>query len=291
MSSQAKVNIGGREVSEDAPVYFVAEIGINHNGSVDIAKQLIDAAAACGCDAVKFQKRNPELCVPADQRNIPRETPWGLMTYIEYRHKIELGSDEFHAIDEHCRKRGIRWFLSVWDLDSLEFATKFSVPALKIPSALLTDSQLIAAAYKTGVPVILSTGMSTQEQVDQAVQGRPVDRTVVCHCISTYPAEDVELNLRVIVNYKKKYPYVIGYSGHETGLCTTTAAAVLGAKFIERHVSLNRAMWGTDQAASLEPVGLQRLIRDIRAIESAMGDGQKVVMPSELPSMKKLRRQ
>jgi N-acetylneuraminate synthase len=291
MSSEQRVNIGGREVSGDAPVFFVAEIGINHNGSLDLAKQLIDAAAASGCDAIKFQKRNPELCVPPEQRDIPRETPWGLMSYIEYRHKIELGVDEFRAIDEHCRNLGIQWFLSVWDIDSLEFALKFSTPALKIPSALLTNRKLVASAFATGLPVILSTGMSTQEQVDEAVTGLPVDRTIICHCISTYPAKDAELNLRVIQSYQKRYPYVIGYSGHETGLSTTIAAMVLGAKFIERHISLDRAMWGTDQAASLEPGGLKRLVRDIRAIESAMGDGHKMLMPSELPSLKKLRRE
>ncbi len=289
LSEQGVVHIASCEISRHAPTYVIAEIGINHNGSVELAKEIIQAAVEAGCDAVKFQKRNPELCVHPEQRGVQRETPWGLMSYIDYRHRIEFGEDQFNEINDYCKQHGLVWFMSAWDEDSLDFCLKFERPAIKIPSALLTNINLVNRAFKTGIPMILSTGMSTQEEVDTAVIGRPLSQTIVCHCISTYPAEDNELNLRVIEDYRARYPYVIGYSGHETGIATTLAAVVFGAKVIERHITTNRAMWGTDQAASLEPQGIRRLVRDIRAIETGMGDGVKRLLASEIPVRRKLR--
>lgn len=282
---------GSRTAGPGRPVYVVGEIGINHNGDLGTAFALIDAAAEAGCDAVKFQKRTPEICTPRDQWDIERDTPWGRMTYIDYRHRVEFGEDEYRAIDTHCAQRGIDWFASPWDTEAVAFLEKFDVPAHKVASASLTDDELLRALRATGRTVVLSTGMSTPKQIRHAVEVLGSDNILLCHATSTYPAKAEELNLRVINTLREEYPNVpIGYSGHETGLQTTLAAVALGAAFVERHITLDRAMWGSDQAASVEPGGLTRLVRDIRTIETALGDGVKRVYASELGPMKKLRR-
>ncbi|WP_043265779.1 N-acetylneuraminate synthase family protein [Streptomyces sp. CT34] len=292
MSSNSRLRaLGDRLAGPGRPVYVTGEIGINHNGDLENAFALIDAAADAGCDAVKFQKRTPEICTPRDQWDIERDTPWGRMTYIDYRHRVEFGEDGYRAIDEYCTKRGIAWFASPWDVESVAFLEKFDVPCYKVASASLTDDELLRAMRATGRTVILSTGMSTPRQIRHAVEVLGSDNILLCHATSTYPAKAEELNLRMIHTLQAEYPNVpIGYSGHETGLQTTLAAVALGATFIERHITLDRAMWGSDQAASVEPQGLTRLVRDIRTIEESLGDGVKKVYESELGPMKKLRR-
>ncbi|MFB4194828.1 N-acetylneuraminate synthase family protein [Streptomyces carpaticus] len=283
--------LGDRVVGPGRPVYVTGEIGINHNGDLDNAFALIDAAVEAGCDAVKFQKRTPEICTPRDQWDIERDTPWGRMTYIDYRHRVEFDEDDYAAIDAYCKKHNIHWFASPWDTEAVAFLEKFDVPAHKVASASLTDDELLRALRATGKTVILSTGMSTPEQIRHAVEVLGSQNILLCHATSTYPAKADELNLRVINTLQGEYPNVpIGYSGHETGLQTTLAAVALGAVFVERHITLDRAMWGSDQAASVEPQGLARMVRDIRTIEESLGDGVKKVYESELAPMKKLRR-
>lgn len=283
------VAIGDRFIGPGHPVYVIGEIGINHNGDLGVAKELIEVAASTGCQAVKFQKRTPELCVPEHQRNIMRETPWGTMTYMAYRERVEFGVDEYSAIDAHAKKHGIHWFASCWDTEAVEFMKNFDPVAYKTASASITDMTLMGAYASTGKPAILSSGMSTIEEIDAAVACFDKDNVVLAHSTSTYPCPPEELNLRMIHTLQDRYGIPIGYSGHETGLQTTVAACVLGATFVERHITLDRAMWGSDQAASVEPGGLGRLVRDIRVIERAMGDGVKKVYESELPARKKLR--
>ena len=284
------VPIGNKLVGEGQPTYIVAEIGINHNGSLDIAKRLIDAAVEAGVDAVKFQKRTPELAVPEAYRNVMRETPWGLITYLEYRRRIELGAEAYAEIDRYCRELGIPWFASVWDQPSVDFLEPFNPVCYKIPSAALTDHALLSKVRATGRPLVLSTGMSTMEQIQAAVECLGTENLIILHCTSTYPAKIEELNLRMIQTLQRIFDCPIGYSGHEVGLQTSIAAVVLGAALLERHITLDRSMWGSDQAASVEPHGFKRLVRDIRVIESAMGDGIKRVYDSELPIQRKLRR-
>ena len=289
MAREAK--IGDRLVGDGHPTYIVAEIGINHNGSVDIAKLLIDAAIKAGVDAVKFQKRTPEICTPRDQWNKMRETPWGYIRYIDYRHKVEFGQEEYEEIDRYCKEKGITWFASVWDIPSVDFLEQFDPVAYKIPSAALTDHDLLRHVRKTGRPVILSTGMSTMEQIREAVDVLGRDNLVIMHATSTYPCDPDELNLRMIETLRREFPEVpIGYSGHEVGLVTTAVAVALGACMVERHITLDRAMWGSDQAASVEPGGFQKLVKYIRVTERALGDGVKRVYESEIPAMMKLRR-
>lgn len=286
----ATIQIGETTVGPGEPAFIIAEIGINHNGDVDIAKQLIDVADTAGCDAVKFQKRDPDVAVPEDQRDVPRETPWGVMPYIEYKKRIEFEQPEFDEIDAYCKDRGIMWFASAWDQPSVDFLEQYDVPAMKVASAGLTDHDLLRRMRKLDVPIILSTGMSTMEEIREAVDVVGTDDLAVMHTTSTYPCPNEELNLRMINTLQDEYPDVpIGYSGHEVGLQTTLAAVTLGACLVERHITLDRAMWGTDQAASVEPPGLMRLVRDIRVIETALGDGVKKVYDSELPVRKKLR--
>jgi N-acetylneuraminate synthase len=291
-NSQAPARkIGVKSVGPGNPVYIVGEIGINHNGELENAFGLIDAAAEAGCDAVKFQKRTPEVCTPRDQWDIERDTPWGRMTYIDYRHRVEFGSDEYRAIDEYCKAKGVAWFASPWDLESVDFLEQYDVPAHKVASASLTDDDLLRKLRSTGKTIILSTGMSTPRQIRHAVEVLGSENIVLLHATSTYPARNNELNLTMIHTLQREFPNVpIGYSGHETGLQTTVAAVALGAVMVERHITLDRAMWGSDQAASVEPQGLQRLVRDIRAIEDSLGDGVKHIYEGELAAMKKLRR-
>jgi N-acetylneuraminate synthase len=280
-----------RSIGVGQPVYVIAEIGINHNGSLDIAKKLIDEAVTAGCDAVKFQKRTPELCTPKDQWNLERDTPWGRMSYINYRKMIELGFDEYSAIDAYCKEKGIDWFVSCWDEEAVDFMEQFNPGVYKFASASLTDHELIAKVKSTGRPYILSTGMSTMVEIKDAIDKFGTDNLMVAHSTSAYPCPPQELNLRMIETLMDMYPDTpIGYSGHETGLATTVAAVALGARFVERHFTLDRAMWGSDHAASVEPQGMQKLVRDIRDVELALGDGIKRVYESEMGAMKRLRR-
>jgi N-acetylneuraminate synthase len=286
-----QVRIGNRLVGDGQPVFVIAELGINHNGSLDVAKRLIDGAVLAGTDAVKFQKRTPELCVPKDQWHLERDTPWGRMTYIDYRHRIELGAREYCEIDRYCRDRGILWFASCWDEPSIDFMEEFDPPCYKAASASLTDLNLLRAMKATGRPLIISTGMSTMDEIETAVQAVGHDRLLVAHSTSSYPCPVDAINLNMIETLRSRYEDLpIGYSGHEVGLSPTWAAVAMGACFIERHLTLDRAMWGTDQAASVEVGGFMRLVANIRDIEKAFGDGVKRVHESELASRAKLRR-
>nr|PZN41860.1 MAG: N-acetylneuraminate synthase [Actinomycetota bacterium] len=284
------VRIGGTLVGPGHPVYVVGEIGINHNGDLDIARRLIDVAAAAGCQAVKFQKRTPEICVPPDQRDRIRQTPWGEMTYLEYRRRVEFGEAEYRQIAAYCAERGIDWFASPWDVPSVEFLERLDVIAHKVASASVTDHELLRAIAATGKPVILSTGMSTLEEIDAAVEILGTSRLVILHATSTYPLPPEEANLRTILTLRERYGVPVGYSGHERGLQISLAAVTLGAVMLERHITLDRTMWGSDQAASLEPAGLEHLVRDVRIIETALGDGVKRIYPGELAPKARLRR-
>ena len=280
-----------RTIGIGHPVYIIAEIGINHNGSLDIAKKLIDEAVLAGCDAVKFQKRTPELCTPKDQWHLERDTPWGRMSYINYRHMVELGFDEYSEIDAYCKEKNIDWFVSCWDEVAVDFMEQFNPGVYKFASASLTDHALIEKVKQTGKPYILSTGMSTMDEIREAVDKFGTDNLLIAHSTSAYPCPPQELNLRMIETLGELYPETpIGYSGHETGLATTVAAVAMGACFVERHFTLDRAMWGSDHAASVEPQGMQKLVRDIRDVELSMGDGVKRVYESEMGAMKRLRR-
>lgn len=285
------VKIGNRSIGAGFPTWFVAEIGINHNGDIRVAKELIDIASAAGCDAVKFQKRTPEICVPSNQQQQMRETPWGYITYLEYRNRVELGENEYTSIAHHSTRNGICWLGSCWDKPSVDFLERFEPPCYKIPSACLTDDDLLRHIRRTRKPIILSTGMSTLAQIDHAVDVLGPEDLIVLHCTSTYPAESHELNLRVIPTFQQRYDVPVGYSGHESFVYTSLAAVALGACVIERHITLSRSMWGSDHAASLEPNGLTKLVKYIRATESSLGDGKKILYDSEKPIMKKLRRQ
>ncbi len=283
--------IGRRSVGDGFPTYITAEIGINHNGDLKIAKKMIHEAFVNGVDSVKFQKRTPEICVPRDQWDIMRETPWGYISYIDYRRKMEFGQAEYAEIDRYCKEEGIDWFASVWDEPSVDFMEQFDTVAYKVPSAALTDHGLLRKLRATGRPVILSTGMSTMEQIQAAVDVLGSGDLIITHATSTYPCDPGELNLRVIGALRELFPDCpIGYSGHEVGLIPSVVAVSLGACLVERHITLDRAMWGSDQAASVEPQGFERLVKYIRVTEKSLGDGLKQVYDSELSSLKKLRR-
>lgn len=271
--------------------YIIAEIGINHNGSLDTAKRLIDVAAVAGCDAVKFQKRNPDVCVPEHQKQVMRETPWGKMTYLEYKYKVEFEKKEYDEIDEYCKERGIDWSASPWDLDSLKFLQQYDIPFIKIPSAMITNEELMRKSAQSGKKIILSSGMSTLDEVDIAVRWMNEEEAdfSLLHCNSSYPAPLGELNLSCINTLKERYGCEVGYSGHEFRLGTTVAAVYLGATILERHITLDRTMWGSDHLASVEPQGLIKLVRGVRELEKAYGDGIKTVTEGEKLSRKKLR--
>jgi N-acetylneuraminate synthase len=283
------IKIGQQWIGDGFSTYIIAEIGINHNGDLEIAKKLIDIAVTSGCSAVKFQKRTPEIAVPESQRNVMRETPWGYISYLDYKKHIEFGELEYDEIDRYCKEKEIAWFASCWDIPSVDFIENYNPPCYKIASASLTDNELLQRINNTGRPIILSTGMSTFKEIINAYKILDDSRLCIMHTTSTYPCKNEELNLRMIETLRNEFSVPIGYSGHEVGLQTTLAAVALGANLIERHITLDRAMWGTDQAASIEPVGLNRLVRDIRVIEVALGDGIKRVYDSEKPTMKKLR--
>jgi N-acetylneuraminate synthase len=285
-----EIKIGNRWVGDGHPTYVIAEIGINHNGSVESAKELIKAAHDAHVDAVKFQKRTPEICVPDAQKGQMRDTPWGYISYLDYRYKVEFGQKEYEEIDAYCRSLGIDWMASAWDVPSLAFIDAFNPPAHKVASALLTDHELLRAIRETGRPVILSTGMSTMEEIDAAVALMDPENLLICHTTSSYPCPPEELNLEMIHTLKDRFDCPIGYSGHEVGLVTTAVAVAMGACLVERHVTLDRAMWGSDQAASVEPQGVRTLVKYIRVTEKSLGDGKKKVYDSEQSSKEKLRR-
>jgi N-acetylneuraminate synthase len=285
------VAIGGVEIGSNEPVYVIAEIGLNHNGDVEIAKRLIDVAADSGAQAVKFQKRTPAISTPEHMKSTPRETPWGTMTYLEYRYRVEFDREQYIEIGDYATMRGLSWFASPWDEMAVEFLEDLDVVAHKVASASVTDIAMLEALRLTGKPIILSTGMSTLEQIDRAVETLGTDNLVILHATSTYPLPPEEANIRMIPTLQQRYPGVpIGYSGHERGLQISIGAVALGAVAVERHITLDRTMWGSDHAASLEPVGFEHLVRDIRVLGEALGDGVKRIYPGELAPLAKLRR-
>lgn len=285
----AEVSIRNTLVGDSHPCYVVAEVGINHNGDVELAKRIIDIAIAAGCNAVKFQKRTIEVVYSEEELARPRESPFG-DTNRALKYGLELDFDEYLLIDAYCKEKAITWFASCWDEGSVDLIDQFDVPCYKIASASLTDDKLLCYTREKGRPIILATGMSTLEQIDHAVDVLGKEDLVILHSCSTYPAYYEELNLRVIQTLKQRYGVPVGYSGHETGIASSVAAVALGACMLERHVTWDRSMWGSDHAASLEPNGITRLVRDIRLVETSMGDGVKRVIQRELPIMKKLRR-
>lgn len=283
------VKIGNRPIGDDQPCFIVAEIGINHNGDIDLAKRLISVAVAAGCDAVKFQKRTVEVVYTPEELAKPRENPFG-PTNGDLKHGLEFGQEEYEEIDAFCKSVKMLWFASPWDEGSADFLEQFRLPVFKIASASLTDDQLLRHIRRIGKPIILSTGMSTYAEIDHAVEVLGHDNLILMHTTSTYPANYDELNLRAIQTMAARYGVPIGYSGHETGIPTSVCAASLGACCVERHITMDRASWGSDQAASLEPNGITRLVRDIRLWELSKGDGTKRVYEREVPIIKKLRR-
>ena len=283
------VKIGNKLVGDDQPCYIIAEIGINHNGDVDLAKRLISVAVAAGCDAVKFQKRSVDVVYTAEELAKPRENPFGA-TNGDLKRGLEFEVEDYEDIATFCRSVKIPWFVSPWDESSVDFAEQFNTPVYKIASASLTDDALLRHIRKTGKPVIASTGMSTYAEIDHAVDVLGKNDLILMHTTSTYPAKYNQLNLRAIPTMRQRYGVPVGYSGHETGIPTSVAAAVLGACCVERHITMDRAMWGSDQSASLEPNGISRMVRDIRLCEGSMGDGVKRVYEEEVPILKKLRR-
>lgn len=284
------VKIENKWIGPGNPVYVIGEIGINHNGDLEIAKKLIKEAWMAGLDAVKFQKRTPEICVPKEQQSQMRDTPWGYISYLDYRYKVEFGQDEYREIDNMCKELGITWFVSVWDEPSVDFIEQFNPACYKVPSASMTDLPLLKKLRSTGRPIILSTGMSSMDQIRTAIKEIGSDNLVITHTTSSYPCPPDELNLRMIETLQKEFDCPIGYSGHEVGLVPSAIAVALGACLVERHITLDRAMWGSDQAASVEPQGMEKLVKYIRVTEQAMGDGVKKIYDSEISSLKKLRR-
>jgi len=285
------ISIGSNLVGTGHPVYVIAEIGLNHNGSVDLAKQMIDVAAEAGAQAVKFQKRTPEISTPEHMKNVMRETPWGTMTYLEYRYRVEFDREQYIEVGDHATLRGLDWFASPWDEPAVAFLEDLNVVAHKVASASVTDIGMLRALAATGKPVILSTGMSTMDQIDAAVHELAGSPLAVLHATSSYPMPNEEANLRMVQTLAERFPGVpIGYSGHERELQISLAAVALGATVVERHLTLDRGLWGSDHSASLEPADFAQLVRDIRVLEVALGDGVKRVFPGELAPLAKLRR-
>ena len=285
----AEVQIGNVFVGDGHPCYVIGEIGINHNGNLDLAKNLISVAKNAGCNAVKFQKRTVDIVYTKEELAKPRESPFGA-TNGDLKRGLEFGQEAYEEIDAFCKEMEIPWFASCWDEPSADFIAHFPVLCYKIASASLTDDALLRHTRAKGKPILLSTGMSTYEEIDHAVEILSKDNLILIHTCSAYPAHYPELNLRQIPELRKRYGVPVGYSGHETGIPSSVAAVALGACVVERHITLDRAMWGSDQAASLEPSGLTRLIRDIRLVESSMGTGEKFVSEREAAVMQKLRR-
>ena len=286
------VDLGGYRVGEEPEPYFIAEIGINHNGDLGIAKKLMDAANACGWNAVKFQKRTPDIAVPEAQKGVPRDTPWGRMTYLDYKKRIEFGRAEYDEIDRYAGEKPLAWTASPWDLPSLEFLLSYDIPFLKIASATITDDVLLTEAARSGKAIVLSTGMSTWEEIDHAVdilEREAGGNYILMHTNSAYPAPLDDLNLRMIPVLRERYHCLVGYSGHEESLSPTVVAAVLGACVIERHVTLSHTMWGTDQKASLEVPAMGLLRGRVRGIRRMLGDGERHLSDAERAVRKKLR--
>ena len=289
LKDRREISVGNRKVGDGHPVFVIAEIGINHNGDLDIARKLIDAAEASGCDAVKFQKRTLEVVYAKEELDRSRESPFGA-TNGDLKRGLEFGREQYREIDRYCKELGILWTASCWDEASVDFLEQFKPSFYKVASASLTDTNLLRHTRKTGKPIVLSTGMSTLEEIDQAVKVLGDRNLAILHCTSTYPSDPMELNLRTLFSLRDRFRCPIGYSGHEVGLLPTVVAVTLGASIVERHITLDRAMWGSDQAASIEIPGLQRLVRDIRLLPVILGDGIKQRYPSEEPIRKKLRR-
>jgi len=285
------VSIAGQPIGAGHPVYVIGEIGLNHNGDVDLAKRLIDLAADAGAQAVKFQKRTPDISTPEHMKGVMRSTPWGEMTYLDYRYRVEFSREQYIEIGDYATLRGLVWFASPWDTPSVAFLESINVAAYKIASASVTDLEMLAAIRATGKPVILSTGMSTLDQIDAAVSVLGREQLIVLHATSTYPLPPEEANLLMVPSLAARYEGVpIGYSGHETGMQISVAAVALGATVVERHITLDRDMWGSDHAASLEAAEFTQLVADIRVIETALGDGVKRIFPGEHAPLLKLRR-
>jgi N-acetylneuraminate synthase len=284
------IKIGNTAIGGDYPIYFIAEIGINHNGDMQIAKKLLDATFITGWNCAKFQKRAPSICVPEHQKNLMRSTPWGEMTYLDYRYRVEFEKEQYDYIDKYCREKPIHWTASVWDIKSLEFILNYDVPFVKIPSAKITDNEILYECAKSGKPVFFSSGMSTFEEIDNAVNiiDKHTKEYVLFHTNSSYPAKHEDLNLKFIETLKGRYGCIIGYSGHEYDLEPSVVATVLGAKVIERHITIDHNLWGSDQMASLEVDGMFKLYNRIADILSTLGDGQKIVTATELEVRKKL---
>jgi len=287
-----KIQIGSSFIGDAEPVYLIAEIGINHNGDLQIAKKLIDATWATDWNCAKFQKRTPDICVPENQKNVMRQTPWGEMTYLAYKHKIEFQKAEYDYIDRYAKEKPLDWTASAWDLPSLEFLMNYDVPFIKIPSAKITDKELVEQAAKAGKPLFISSGMSTIEEVDDVintVEKHLSKNYVLFHCNSAYPAKLDELNMQMIVTLKQRYNCLVGYSGHESEIMPTTLAPVYGACAIERHITLDHDMWGTDHKASVEIRGMDFLARRIRSVKTIAGNGIKTISTSEEKIREKLR--
>jgi len=287
-----KIKLGERCIGDSEPIYLIAEIGINHNGDLQIAKKLIDATWATGWDCAKFQKRTPDICVPESQKMQMRQTPWGEMTYLAYKHKIEFQKPEYDYIDRYAKEKPLAWTASVWDLPSLEFLMKYDVPFIKIPSAKITDKELVEQTAKAGKPLFISSGMSTIEEVDNAiniVEKHLSKNYVLFHCNSTYPAKLDELNMQMITTLKQRYNCLVGYSGHEYEIMPSVTAPIYGACAIERHITLDHKMWGTDHAASLEVRGMDFLAKRVYDTKLIAGDGIKMITESEKKVREKLR--
>lgn len=283
------VNIANKVIGDGHPCFITAEIGINHNGSVNRAKSLIDMALSVGCDAVKFQKRTVDVVYTKEELAKERQSVFG-ETNGDLKRGLEFGYEQYKEIDEYCKQKGIIWYASCWDEGSVDFIEQFDTPCYKIASASLTDDNLLKYVRKTGKPIFLATGMSTMEQIEHAVGVLGEDNLIIYHCTSTYPSELNEINLKVITTLREKYNCPVGFSGHEKGILPSIMSAMLGANAVERHITTDRTIWGSDQAASLERDGIYRVVRDIRQINTILGDGVKKVYDSELPIIKKLRR-
>lgn len=286
---QKEIKIGDFVVSKNAPTFIIAEIGINHNGDINLAKKMIDIAVSSGCHAVKFQKRTVEKVYSKAELELPRESVFGI-TNGDLKRGLEFSEKEYKSIDDYCKKRGILWFASCWDEESVDFIDKFNPPCYKIASASLTNDNLIKYTRSKGKPILLSTGMSTLEEISHAVDILGKKDLLIYHCTSTYPTNNNEINLNAIPELEKKFDCLVGYSGHERGLIPSVISVIKGAVSVERHITVDRTLWGSDQAASLEPTGIHRLVRDIKVAKEALGDGNKVVYESEKPIIKKLRK-
>ena len=264
-------------------LFLIGEIGINHNGDIDIAKKIIKNAKDAGFDAVKFQKRNPDVCVPEKKKNNLKETPWGVVTYLDYKKKLEFGYSEYKEIDKYCKKLKIEWFASCWDIESVNFIKKFKIKYHKVASAMITNNNLLEEIAKQKKMTFISTGMCTYKNIDNAIRifKKNKCKFMLMHSVSVYPCPDELLNLKMIQILKKKYKSEVGYSGHESTVSPSLIAASMGAKVIERHITLKRTMWGTDQSASLEFNGMRLLADQIRRFEKLQGNGIKRIIPEE----------